>query len=246
MNKTIRLFILLAALACFAFGQTTLTTTTLSAAVSSASAKTLTVASATGFNAQNIAASLGTIGAPATAAETLMYVDREAMLITGVNSTTITVVRGWGGTPATPHASGATVIVGPAGAFVQRAPSGSCTRTALAYVPLVEIPTGAMFDCYNGSFGSFTAPGGPRVGATVASVAGTTNIIAPVTVVSGTNAITAFGLPPSMPVGGCFTIVPSGAYTTTATNNIGKASTGVVGVSQIWCQASDGKVYPSY
>jgi hypothetical protein len=102
LNKTFS-FVLLAVLlvANVAFGQAATTSTTLSAAVSDSSVQQIVVASATNINAPSSSHS-----------GSKLYVDREVMDVTAVNSTTITVVRGATGTKATPHASGATVYVG--------------------------------------------------------------------------------------------------------------------------------------
>lgn len=132
--------VLLLSLAGFSYGQTILTQTTLSAAVSSGSAGTVVVSSATGF-------SVGT---------TALYVDNEYMLVQGVNSTTISVIRGQGGSRATTHASGALVFVGPRIAFGSSPsaanPSGSCTRGNIQYLPYINVASGVISDCVGGNW----------------------------------------------------------------------------------------------
>jgi hypothetical protein len=55
---------------------------------------------------------------------------------------------------------------------------------------------------------------------------------------TGTNAITAWGIPVgcnATPQGGCsFTIIPDAAFTTTATNNIATAVTAVANLAMTW------------
>jgi hypothetical protein len=95
-------FLTLSALAAFAaiasFGQTILTPTTLSAAVTKAKQIQIVVASATG------------ITAPTQTTSVDLYIDKELMLVEAVSGTTVTVSRGQGGTTATTHASGALVF----------------------------------------------------------------------------------------------------------------------------------------
>ena len=83
------------------------------------------------------------------------------------------------------------------------------------------------------------------VGPTVASVAGTTNL-GPYAIqhISGTNAITAWGNPTPDFVG-TICIIPDAAFTTTATNNIAKATTAVA--NKALFITFDGSLwYPSY
>jgi hypothetical protein len=104
MKNFIRVLSSLLLFAAFGFGQTILTNTTLSTAVSDSSTTFVVVASATGINA------------PSTqdnTKSTFLYVDRELMDVRAINSTTIQVVRGAEGTTAVPHASSAFVFVVP-------------------------------------------------------------------------------------------------------------------------------------
>ncbi|MCL5743269.1 MAG: hypothetical protein M1541_04960 [Acidobacteria bacterium] len=122
------------------------TTTTLSAAVTSAGASDIIVA-----NATNIAAPSNPVaynpGTPSGSGITVLYVDREAMRVNAVNGTYIKVSRGYMGTKATAHASGATVYVGPAPYFLLSEPAGSCTLTALPVQPSIVPSTGNFFYC---------------------------------------------------------------------------------------------------
>jgi len=147
-------FLTLSALAAFAaiasFGQTILTPTTLSAAVTKAKQLQIVVASATG------------ITAPTQTTSVDLYIDKELMLVEAVSGTTVTVSRGQGGTTATTHASGALVFAsspnnfftgsadnaGIGGSPVQA--GGSCTRTNLLVLPSIDVETGVISDCLGG------------------------------------------------------------------------------------------------
>lgn len=137
--KKLILALTIACLALFGAGsaqaQATLTSTTLSAAVADTSTTTITVASATGFSVNR-----------------LVYVDGEAMTITGVSGTVISVARGASGTKATKHASGATVYVGPQHEFIAKDLSGSCTAGSESpnVAPLINISNGTFYECISG------------------------------------------------------------------------------------------------
>lgn len=134
-------------------GQTIFTNTTLSSAVADSKTQTIVVASATGINVRS---------ASDNTKATLLYIDREAMDVTGVNSTTITVRRGAESTPATPHASGAVVFVLPrylltniGGGMIDNAPSfpgGSCTRGKELALPRIQLTSGLFSDCLGGQW----------------------------------------------------------------------------------------------
>ena len=135
ITKFLIIAVLLLLVGAPAYAQTVLTPTTLAAAVSNGSIQTIVVSSATGFTAGYSA-----------------YVDRELMTVKAVNSTTITVIRGQGGTVATPHASGALVFVAPPQAFSAGSPSGSCTRANELYLPKIDVKTGFVSDCNGGQW----------------------------------------------------------------------------------------------
>lgn len=103
-KKITSLFLALLAIAGSAFAQPSVTQTTLAAAITSDSARTITVASATGI----------------TANTTVLKVDAEFMGVTSVSGTTITVRRGWYGSRATTHGNGSNVHIGPQHAFASR------------------------------------------------------------------------------------------------------------------------------
>ena len=82
--------------------------TTLSAAIT-ASQTSFGVASATGITTPNFQTGSGI---------TYLYVDQEVMLVTGITGTVVSVVRGFNGTQAVAHLSGANVMAGLPGDIV--------------------------------------------------------------------------------------------------------------------------------
>lgn len=256
MKKTLfaSLSLFLVLFAGLAFGQTTMTTTTLSAAVSTTSTTTIRVASATGM----------------TAGATMLYVEDgtggvgagEALFVNSINGTAIGVTRGYYGTLANTHISGAVVFVGPPSAFQVVDPSGSCVAANQPFTPYLNVKTGNQWLCSTISlawvpgFFNVAAPGG--VTAAVASAAGAVLPSGPLFHITGALAITAWGSSVSVGltggggsatsvIGAPFCIVPDGAFTTTATNNIALASTAVV--NKILCYTFDQtnkKYVPTY
>lgn len=150
MTKTKLFVCALLLLAIPAWGQTILTNTTLSAAVSKAGIGTVVVTSATGINAPS---------ASDYTKQTFLYVDRELMDVRAVSGTTITVVRGAGGTAAATHASGAYVFVIPAylSSSFSIVPNGSCTRGNELALPRIDPRSGTFSDCLGGQWVSSTA-----------------------------------------------------------------------------------------
>lgn len=242
--KNLRVLILAALASVAAFGQTALTQTSLNGAVSSGQTS-FVLTSATGVSltsATSNGAVLYIVDAGATAGE-LAYV-------TSINSTTIGVRRGMGGTKAVSHATGAMVLIGPPQAFSPNDQQGSCVTALQPFTPVVNPQTGRQWLCstvtlsWVPGWGNTSAP----VGATlaVASAAGAILPSGPLFTSSGTAAITGF----TIPVGfksGSFSIVPTGAFTWTTAGNIGLAGTAVVGriLTFTW-DAAAGKFYPSY
>lgn len=126
--------------------QTYLTSTTLSTAVTSVSADTVVVASAS-----------------TVAVGGYLYVNHEAMQVVSISGTSIRVARGQQGTAATTHSASATVIVFPVAslqgalpAFGQRDPAGSCTPGNHRYLPIVNVVSGNVWLC------RYVAAGGAR------------------------------------------------------------------------------------
>lgn len=123
------------------FGQVTLTSTTLSAAIT-ANTRAFNVASATGIVAPNFGSANSAIGN-----QTVLYVDHEAMFVTGINGTYVTVTRGFNGTFSTAHISGATVYVGPPSYLSTYDRFGACTSTNELVLPVVNTMDGHVFTC---------------------------------------------------------------------------------------------------
>jgi hypothetical protein len=138
MKKLLCLIAVLLCLSGSAWAQTTTTSTTLSAVVSSTSTQNIRVTSATGF----------------VAGSTYAFVDSEAMDVLAVNGTSITVMRGTNGTVARLHNSGTAVYVGPSSAFVSYPtdPAGRCVSGNYAYLPLINVRTGSVISCTNSEF----------------------------------------------------------------------------------------------
>jgi hypothetical protein len=107
------------------------------------------LASATGVVAPSFAAA----NVP-TGNQTLIYMDREAMFVTGVNGTFISVIRGFANTRAEAHNSGVVVWVGPPFYFSDQVldPVGACTATAISNLPRITLATGSIMDCVNSQF----------------------------------------------------------------------------------------------
>lgn len=122
------------------YAQQTIDNTTLSAAMSD-TARTLTLAATT--------CTTCTFGP-----DILIYVDQEAMRVTGqyVSGSTVPVTRGTDGTRAKVgnHASGAVVLYGPADRFKAVDPTpGACTRSSQQWLPWMNISNGLSWSCDN-------------------------------------------------------------------------------------------------
>jgi hypothetical protein len=117
-------------------GQATLTSTTLSAAVTSVTQTTFSVTSATGFVARS-----------GSVVQSVAVIDQEKFNVVSVSGTRITVERMAG--RATLHASGATVYVGPNDYFNRAEPVAGtpCTSTAEVVLPVVIYLKGAVYNC---------------------------------------------------------------------------------------------------
>lgn len=231
-----------------AFGQTALTQTTLSSAVNGPSlyngtTSTLdpcwTLASVTGINAPTLP------GTPVS----VIYANREALGVLSVNTSTKIVCgfRGYLGTQASPHISGAMVLVAPAynsanggnpisSGLYQQDPvyGGACTVANTPTTPWVNVLNGAQWICSSqtgtwapGWANPLSSPATWIQTATVASAAGAITPSGPYFNISGTSAITGFNIPVGFDttLGGCFTANPTGIWTWTAAGNIATAGT---------------------
>lgn len=148
------------------FAQTSLTSTTFSAAVS-ANDVFVYVASPTGISGRS----------GVSAVVTMLYSGREAFRVVSVEGTVIRVDRGTSGTRIHAHPSGATVYVGAPGRFFTSAPAvgGSCNgATDQGYSPYIVISTGNHYECVGSIWKSVDLDGHPvtsvRVGVAATGV----------------------------------------------------------------------------
>lgn len=253
----------------FAFGQASLTQTTLAAAVNAPGAgnsssydTTVSLASATGITqAVN--------GVPVT----YLYVGQEAMgvLNTIPGSTTIfNVLRGQMGTKIGPHPNGDMVLAGVvtpssggfsgSGGFQVTDPpfNGACTPSATGQTPWLNVLNGYQWLCSSitgtwvPGFSNPFATDVAKVTAAVASAA-TATPSGPLFHITGAVAITTIGIPVGFNAtavgGGSFCAIPDNATVNgfTAGNNIAKSSTFVV--NQVICMtwdATNSKFVASY
>lgn len=111
--------------------QTTLNTTTLSAALDNSETR-FNVASGTNITAGDV-----------------IVVDREAMDVLTKSTNTISVRRGARGTRAAAHANAATVVISDDGGtgFYGTEVSGSCTATSELFTPRIVLPSGNRYEC---------------------------------------------------------------------------------------------------
>lgn len=232
MKRIILLFALCIAVA---FAQPTLTQTSLSSAVTSSTTQSLIVASATNITVTPV---------------TSLYIDKELMLVLGVNGTTITVARGQSGTAAVKHASGAMVLAGSPSQFYTYNPTGSCTAATITVTPWVNVYTSNQFLC--SSVTGTWVPGWQntsvpaQVTAAVASAAGLIVPSGPLFHITGTNAITGFTIPVGY-TNGPVCVIPDAIFTTTNATNIALGSTAVVNKTLCWTfDGTNGKFVPSY
>lgn len=173
----------------------------------------------------------------------------EAIEIDPPGTNYIHVTRGVRQSLRARHQSGTTVWAGPTTAFVQSDPTGACTRTSLAYVPLISISTHRTFDCGPASGAWFRTDGPDTSFYGTAIASGASPIVNPPAQtfkISGTSAISTINNPAGWPRGGCLSIIPTGNFTTTAVGgNIGKGTTAVTGRTLKLCW--DGSLWwPSY
>jgi hypothetical protein len=250
-----------------AFGQAALTVTTLSGAVN-ASQTVISVASATGISAPS-GLTGNTYGSQTGS---MLFIEdgtsgtvgtTEAMLVTGINGTSISVVRGASATLGAAHISGAIVFVGRPDQFYALDPTGGCTATNTAVTPYINVKNGNQWLCstVTNSWvpGFFNTASQTGVTASVASAAGPVNPSGPLFHVTGSVlAITAWGSSASAglgsgggsatsTIGANFCIIPDVAFTTTAGNNIAIGSTAVVSKTLCYTFDQTNKKYtPSY
>jgi hypothetical protein len=234
------LFIALSLLAVSAFGQTALTSTTVTNAIT-VNQQTFAVASSSAM----------------TAGITKLYIiDKggqgrgELVTVTAVNSSTsITVSRG--SQFRAPHVALSVAVIIPSAQAIQNYdPVGSCVAANTLYTPWINQANGKQWLCstltlaWVPGFNNSDEP--KQVTADVASAAGLVTVTSPLFFVTGTQAVTGWTLPATF-VGGSFCTIPEGAFTTTNATNIAIASTAVAGklLCFTWDTATT-KWYPTY
>lgn len=261
MTKTLKLIAVLA-LALFgslAFGQTSLTQTTLASAVNAPGA-----GNSAGYDTTvSLTSSTGVTQAVNGQPVTYLYVGQEAMgiLTTIPGSTTIfNVLRGQLGTKIGPHPSGDMVLLGVvtpqfggfsgSGGFQLVDPpfNGACTPATTGQTPWVNVLNGYQWLCSSitntwvPGFQNPWATDQARVTAAVASAA-TLTPSGPLFHITGAVAVTTIGIPVGFDAtaagGGTFCVIPDNATVAgfTAGNNIAKSTTFVVG--QTLCMTWD-------
>jgi len=230
---------------------TTLTQTTLSAAVDAVS-NTIRVASCTnipnpGGGGDN---------------QTIIMIDNEAMTVIKVSPDVpatpsgagqVTVMRGTNGTKATAHLSGRVIMLGRPNQFYVSDPAGAVAAADVDVTPRINVPTSnqwiAPVDRWlpgQGNPGNSGTPVPSGASAAVASAAGLITPSGPFFHVTGALAVTGFTIPEGFN-GGSFTIIPDGAFTWTTANNIALAGTAVVGKALTFTyDPATNKFYPSY
>jgi hypothetical protein len=243
--KMIHILIVDLALVLPSFGQTSLSQTTLSAAITQTQ-NCFNVASRTGIN------SPGTTGVGS-----LLYIldpgagKGEAVRVTSLPVTPanqVCVIRGTDSTSASGHISGAIVVHGDPGLFRTVDPSGACSASTQIVTPYINLTNGRQWLC--GLAGTWV-PGWQNdlqvsPTATVASAASLITPSGPLFTISGTAAITGFNRPVGF-ANGQICAIPSGIFTTTAASNIALASTAVVNRTLCWVyNSSTDKFVPTY
>src|SRR5690348_11512291 len=240
MNMKNTLFAL-AILAASAFGQTALTSTTLTNAIT-VNQQTFSVAATTGM----------------TVGTTRLYIiDKGGQgrgeltgLVSAIpTSTSVTVSRGSQFRAA--HVAGSVaIIINSAQAIQSYDPVGSCVTANTLYTPWINQNTGYMWQCSTVTLAwtpSWNNPLPKNPDTLQHSTAGAQVVPGPLFHMDGTNAITSFTMPAAFPLSGGFCVIPDAAYTTVAGNNVGSATTAVATQLQCWTYSSvDGKFYASY
>ncbi len=145
MKKILCMALVLLGVVASASAQTNLVQTTLSAAIS-ATATQVVVASATGI-ASPTPISGNVMAFPI---QTELVIDGEAMLVTGINGTSVNVVRGSNSTMATAHAANSVVWIASPNQLYTIAPAGACTA-ANTVNPYINVQTGQYWFCDSGT-----------------------------------------------------------------------------------------------
>jgi hypothetical protein len=216
--------------------QYTLTQTSLSAQLSYGTT-CFTVASTSGITVQT------------NTNATDVYIDRELIQVTSVNSTTGQVcgLRGVSGTQAATHASGAMVLAGAPAAFLNYDPSGVCSTSApksppeaVPAQPTINTRTGAQAFCSSVT-GTWVRGFGPQIstlktGLSAAQTGATITPAGPYFQFSGTTALVTINVPVGASDGDQITIEFTGSgsgLTWTAAGNISVLGTATSALSSV-------------
>jgi hypothetical protein len=261
-------FVLMGALA---FGQTSLTQTTLAASMGSGPAGAASGDTSNYSTTVNLTSATGVTASFNGQPVTFAYVDQELLgiltLISG-QTTIFNVLRAQGGTKASPHQSGQMVLLGVvtpqfggqagSGGFQPADPpnNGLCTAANTLATPWVNYVSGEQWLCstitktWVPGWNNRLSVGTSRVTAAVASAAGQVTPSGPLFHITGALAITGFvnpvGFNNTAFGGGCFMVIPDGTFTWTAANNIAILGTAVVNKTLTFCwDATNSKWVPS-
>jgi hypothetical protein len=215
----------------------TLVQTYTSAAVADANTNIVKVYSATGISVDP---------------QTILFIDREAMRVTAISGTNITVRRGTDGTAAVGHISGAGILLGRPDWFMayDPPPGGACTTASTYVTPWLNIRTGDQWLCSSvekrwvAGFGNSKWP----LGVTSTHASGTAAMVVsgPLFHVSGTSTITSITMPVGCAYSCSFTTVFDSTGALAAGGTIGASVTGAAGLAVTWIYSNyDGKFYPT-
>lgn len=259
MTKLLRILALLGLPILALAQQNTLTTTTISSAVTSTNTNYIIVASVTGINAPTLGGGgiTGTQGGSGSA----LFIDNELMTVISINSSskTVYVQRGTNGTRAATHAANQLVWIGGdptwfSGATVGTHPQGTCTAANLYIVPDIHILDGTIWNCDSGSVWGFAGLTPGAYGAPVARTTVTTgnytalawDSIIEYTALAGTSVVT---LPAANSMNGkIYTIVNAVAADfsiTAGTNCVLTAAINTINPAAIQCR-SNGTIWEPY
>jgi hypothetical protein len=145
-----------------ALAQTALPTTTLTASVN---------ANPVVQNFVQLASNANVVDPKTSRTQTLLYVDTELMNVLAIAPITgiLTVERGYNGTKANSHNSGATVYVGTPNQFFNYDPSGACTAGGISVTPFINIFNGNQWTCVGGLW-TLSSSGSGGGGSTVSAL----------------------------------------------------------------------------
>lgn len=248
--RSIALLAVITLIAAFALGQSVPVQVTLSSSITALNQQTVYVSSVSSF--PTVGSGFANSGANGVSTEDYLYVDRELMRITAINTTnnSVTVKRAQGGTKSALHGTTALVLEGQPQVFQTADPTGSCTYAATAAEPTINVLTGNQWLCSTVSStwvaGFVNQYENLAPTTAVASAAGLVTPSGPLFHMTGTAAITGLNLPVGFNQG-TICAIPDGAWTTTTANNIANASTAVANKPLCWTyDVNTAKFYPSY